>query len=554
MRRQRTTRLKDGDSVPGIAASSPEQLTDTVRALLAEAQALSTRLAALNEVAVAMQRSADTGAMLQVMANQARWVLDFQLCAIVEREDAGYRYQVLRSSLPLEEPRRAFHSRAIDEVLRQGHALIATELTPADDAPPGMRSAMLLPLYDREQVIGTLNFYTGGSQRYSQDDLRVATALAMQVAAILRNVRLFAEVRRARDELHTVLESISDGVLVVDQHSRLVLINRAMRLLLDLPSSEVAGHRLLWLLSATGADGMRLLPRDSLRQVLAGFKQSADNTRGIPGPLNGSVLLADGRYLAWVCAPLVALGPPEGYVVTVRDVSAQVALERLRDAMTQMLVHDLRTPLTSIIMGLDVLPLYQQSGAQEAQMETLDRTRRAARGLLEQINLLLDLSKLEAGKMELERMSCFLPPLANAVFGVVEPIARANNQRLRLAIPSDLPEFAADLNLLRRVLENLLGNACTYAPADSEIVLGARYDEHQRQVEIWVRDAGPGVPADMREQIFEKYGQVRTTSRKGTGLGLTFCRLVVEAHGGRIVVTDAPDRGSIFSFRLPLDC
>src|SRR5262245_34010723 len=154
MRRQRTTQPKDGDSAPGVAASSPEQLTDTVRALLAEAQALSTRLAALNEVAVAMQRSADTGAMLQVMANQARWVLDFQLCAIVEREGAGYRYQVLRSSLPLEDPQRAFHSCAIDQVLRQGHALIVAELTPNDDAPPGMRSAMLLPLYDREQVIG----------------------------------------------------------------------------------------------------------------------------------------------------------------------------------------------------------------------------------------------------------------------------------------------------------------------------------------------------------------------------------------------------------------
>jgi signal transduction histidine kinase len=554
MRRQRTTRLKGGEPVPDIAASSPEQLTDTVRALLAEAQALSTRLATLNEVAVAMQRSADTGAMLQVMANQARWVLDFQLCAIVERDGAGYRYQVLRSSLPLEEPRRAFHSCAIDQVLCQGHALIVAELMPDDDPPPGMRSAMLLPLYDREQVIGTLNFYTGGSQRYSQDDLRVATALAMQVAAILRNARLFAEVRRARDELHIVLESISDGVLVVDQHSRLVLINRAMRLLLDLPSKEVAGRRLLWLLSATAVDGTRLLPRDSLRQVLAGFKQAADNATPVPGLLSGSVQLADGRCLAWVCAPLVALGPPEGYVVTIRDVSVQVALERLRDDMIQMLVHDLRTPLTSIIMGLDLLPLYQQSGSQEAQMETLDRTRQAARGLLEQINLLLDMSKLEAGKMELERMSCSLPPLANAVFGVVESIARANRQSLRLAIPGDLPEFPADMNLLQRVLENLVSNACVYAPAGSEIILGAQYDEHQRQVEIWVQDAGPGIPADMREQIFEKYGQVRSTSRKGTGLGLTFCRLVVEAHGGRIAVTDAPDRGSIFSFRLPRDC
>src|SRR5262245_9092568 len=125
MRRRRTKQPEGGDAAAGVVASSAEQLTDTVRALLAEAQALSTRLAALNEVAVAMQRSTDTGAMLQVMASQARWVLDFQLCAIVERDGAGYRYQVLRSSFPLAEPQRAFHGRAIDRVLHQGHALIA---------------------------------------------------------------------------------------------------------------------------------------------------------------------------------------------------------------------------------------------------------------------------------------------------------------------------------------------------------------------------------------------------------------------------------------------
>jgi NtrC-family two-component system sensor histidine kinase KinB len=552
MRRQRKTQPEGSDHTIGLVASSPEQLTDTVRMLLAEAQALSTRLAALNEVAVAMQRSTDTDAMLQVMANQARWVLDFQLCSIVERDESGYRYQVLRSSLPLAEPQQAVHSQAIDQVLRQGHALTTSELALDDDAPPGMRSAMLLPLYDREQVIGTLNFYTGSNQAYNQDDLRVAMALAMQVAVILRNARLFAQITRAHDELHTVLESISDGVLVVNQRSRLLLVNRAMRSLLNLPPSDVVGRRLLWLLGAAGGDGIRLLPRDSLRQVLAKFKQFTNDAATFQ-PQNGALVLADGRCLAWVCVPLVTLGPSEGYVVTIRDVSAQVALERLRDDMTQMLVHDLRTPLTSIIMGLDLLPIYQRSGAQEAQAETLDRTRQAARSLLAQINLLLDLSKLEAGRMDLERVSCFLPPLAKAVFGIVEPIAQANHQRLRLAIPGDLPEFPADLNLLRRVLENLLGNACRYAPADSEIILGARYDDQQSQVEIWVQDAGPGVPVNMREQIFEKYGQVRAAARKGTGLGLTFCRLVVEAHGGRIGVTDAPEQGSIFSFRLPLD-
>src|SRR5262249_39676564 len=172
-----------------------------------------------------------------------RWVIDFQLCALVERDGAGYRYHVLRSSQPIEEPARAFHRHAIDQVLSLGHALVVADLASEDDTPPGMHSAMLLPLYDHNQVIGTLNFYTGASRRYSQDDMRVATALAMQVGVILRNARLFAAIRRARDELHTVLESISDGVLVIDQRGRMALINHAMRVLIGQPPPDADAPR-----------------------------------------------------------------------------------------------------------------------------------------------------------------------------------------------------------------------------------------------------------------------------------------------------------------------
>jgi len=555
MRRKHTARPEGSGGASNIAASSAEELSNTVRSLLAEAQALSARLAALNEVAVAMQRSTDTSAMLQVMASQARWVIDFQLCALVERHGAGYRYHVLRSSRPLEEPTRVFHRRAIEQVLHEGHVLMVADLSSEDDAPPGMRAAMLLPLYDREQVIGTLNFYTGTSQRYSPDDLRVATALSMQVAVILRNARLFATVTRTRDELHTVLESISDGVLVIDQHGRIVLINHAMRALIGQSAAKIDGRRLLWLLRVPGVDGTRLLSRATLHLVLARFQQHADSATNLdtaPQPLNGTLVLTDGRHLAWVCAPLVALGPSEGYVITVRDVSAQVALEQLREDMTQMLIHDLRTPLATIIMGLDLLPLDQQFGDPQTQAKTFARTQRAAQHLLSQVNLLLEVSKLESGRMELEQEGCAFPALAQAAISTVEVIADSKNQRLLLALAADLPEFLADSGLLRRVLENLLSNACKFAPSRSDIVLGAHYERQQQQIEIWVQDAGPGVPLDMREHVFEKYGQVRATARAGTGIGLTFCRLVVEAHGGLIGVRDAPGGGSVFWLRLPL--
>jgi signal transduction histidine kinase len=553
MRRKHTSRPGGSNHPSDIAAPPTADLSQTVQSLLAEAQGLSARLAALNEVAVAMQRSTDTRTMLQVMANQARWIIDFQLCTLVERDGASYRHHVLRSSQPLPEPSPMFHRRAIEQVLSEGHVLMLDDLDGIDDVPPGMHSAMLLPLYNHDQVVGTLNFYTGISQHYSQDDLRVATALSMQVAVILRNARLFAAIRRTRDELQTVLESISDGVLVIDHRGRIMLINRALRALIGQPSIEVDGRRLFWLLRAPSADGTRLLNRGALRAALDAFQQhSSAGQAAAPQPLSGTLVLADGRSLAWVCAPLIALGPSEGYVVTMRDVSAQVALEQLREDMTQMLIHDLRTPLATIIMGLEMLPLDQQFGTPQAQAKTYERTQQAARRLLSQVNLLLDVSKLESGYMELEWKPCNFLALAYAAVGTIEMIAQARDQRLRYAIADDLPEFLADMSLLQRVLENLLSNACKFAPSGSEIVLGAHYEGQQQLIEVWFQDAGPGVPPQMREHIFKKYGQVGAATREGTGLGLTFCRLVIEAHGGGIGVRDAPGGGSVFWFQLPL--
>lgn len=550
MRRKHTTRTKSIQPTQAITPTSPEQMSTTIRSLLAEAQALSTRLAALNEVAVAMQRNTDINTMLQVMANQARWVIDFQLCALAERRTYGYHYQVLRSSQPVEEPTRTYHSRAIEQVLGQGHALILNELRPEDDAPAGMRAAMLLPLYEQDRIVGTLNFYSGTGQPYTQDDLRVATALAMQVAAILRNAHLFQEMQRARDELHTVLESISDGVLVIDACGRISLINRAMREILGSTQPIASGLRLLQLMRTSSLDGVRLLGRDTLRKILSEFKRNAAATGDAPSS-QGRIMLADGRHLGWVCAPLATLGTSTGYVITVRDISARIALDQLREDMTQMLVHDLRTPLTTIIMGLDLLPLDLQFGDPQTQERTIERTRHAARRLLSQINVLLDVSKLESGKMELIRETCQIRSLLHSALSNIEVIAQSKSQTLIAVLPDDLPSITIDPGLIRRVLENLLGNACKFAPSGSTITIGVQIGT-QDQLEIWVQDAGPGVPADMREHIFEKYGQVRVKAREGTGIGLTFCRLVVETHGGSIGVRDAAGGGSLFWFHLPL--
>jgi signal transduction histidine kinase len=552
--RRRTRRRSNHTGAEQADEPDAAQLVGQVRRLLAEAQALSTRLAALNEVSVAMQASMATDEMLRVMARQARWVLDFQHCGIALRHEGGYRYQVLHGDGALDSGRQpsSVHADAITLTLRRGQSQLLHELA-GQDAPTGMRSALVLPLHAAGEVIGTLNFYAQKPQHYTHNDLRIAFALSLQVAAIIQNGRLFSDATRARDELFTVLESIDDGVLVVDRHGRVVLLNDALRRALHLADAVVQGRRALWLLRPRVGQ-KALLGRSALRELwqqLTSVAQNGANQQR--ARIGGTMHLSDGRFVEWSVASLAATGVTEGYVVTVRDISARIALEQLRDDMTRMLVHDLRTPLTGLLMGLDLLELKMGKIAGQAQhTAVLQHARRSSLQLLEQVNTLLDVSKLEAGKLELERVPCEVDLLIErAITSVVLPID-ADEQRITTRVAPGLPVVQADPQLVQRVLTNLLGNALKFSPDDGAIVVGAQHDAAHGVLEIWVEDDGPGVPLALRDVIFEKYAQVKQTQRRGTGLGLAFCKLVVEAHGGQIGVRDAPGGGSIFSFTLPV--
>jgi two-component system, NtrC family, sensor histidine kinase KinB len=549
MERSMPRRSTSSRSVDPPSPFLSDDTTATVRNLLAEAQALSVRLAALNEVSVAMQRSADRDTVLQVMADQARWVLDFQLCTISMRDEYGLQQKILRVTPAIREESLPFHRPAIERVMEQGYALIQ-DMIPATDHPPeGMQSAMLLPLFDRGTVVGTLNFYAAKAKQYRQDDLRIATALAMQVSAILQNTRLLAEVTKAHDEMQTILESIGDGVLVLDLHGKVLLLNRAFREMVPQIAPLINGQSIFYAIT-TAATEQPILSEATADNLI---KQMEELLRGSKTSQNGIIPLYDGRYMAWVGTLLLKAGQHEGIVLTVRDVTAQIELEHLREDMLRMLVHDFRTPLSSISMAVELLSSYHREGVTDQHEAMIEIVRNSANRLIEQINMLLDISKLEIGRLSLDIEKVSLHKLVHAATRSMSPLLQGANQALEVMVAEELPLLRADGELLRRVIDNLLSNACKFTPDNGRIVIGAFVHESNQQIEVWFRDTGPGVPEHEQERIFEKYAQLQVSHRRrGTGLGLTFCRLVVEAHGGQIGVRNAPSGGSIFWFRLPL--
>jgi two-component system sensor histidine kinase/response regulator len=228
-------------------------------------------------------------------------------------------------------------------------------------------------------------------------------------------------------------------------------------------------------------------------------------------------------------------------------------LERLRDDLTRMIIHDLRTPLTSLITGIQTIEAVGELS--KDQKEVLQISLDGGGSLLGIINDLLDVEKLECGAMQLEYAEVSVSELISSAVCQVAALAEAKHLKLVQTIYDGLPLFAADEKKLVRTLVNLLGNAINFTPSGGQITVEANRADEERFMMFSVTDTGTGIPVEAFERIFEKFGQVQTRKSGqsgGTGLGLTFCKLAVEAHGGKIKVESSPE-GSRFAFTIPLE-
>jgi two-component system, sensor histidine kinase and response regulator len=227
-------------------------------------------------------------------------------------------------------------------------------------------------------------------------------------------------------------------------------------------------------------------------------------------------------------------------------------LETLRDDLTHMIIHDLRTPLTSVLAGIQTLDVVGDLNV--AQREVLGIAVNGGVTLVGIINDLLDVEKLESGSMQLENSEVSVKRLVDSAVNLVVALADEKSLMLLWDTAAELPALHADERKLHRVLVNLLGNAIKFTPAGGTVTVKARLGDDQQSVVFSVTDTGEGIPAESFDRIFEKFGQVETREggrTNSTGLGLTFCKHTVEAHGGSIRVESEPGRGSTFSFAIP---
>jgi signal transduction histidine kinase len=247
-----------------------------------------------------------------------------------------------------------------------------------------------------------------------------------------------------------------------------------------------------------------------------------------------------------VLAPIVTQEAPGA-----ADQAAHDEREQLRADLTAMIYHDMRSPLQSIRLSLHRLAQMFPPTENASAATLLEMASRGTRQLRRMIDNLLDIEKLESSQVPLNTAKANIRALLAEVVAQIHPQISEAGMKLKFDVPGSVGDTLLDADMIGRVVANLLENAVKYTPDGGVIWLSARLEGDL--VIVRVRDSGPGIPAEMQGRIFEKYSRVHyRNAPSGAGLGLTFCRLAVEAHHGRIWVNSAPGQGAEFIFTLPV--
>lgn len=236
------------------------------------------------------------------------------------------------------------------------------------------------------------------------------------------------------------------------------------------------------------------------------------------------------------------------------EIDVRKRTEKTLADFTAMVVHDLRSPLSNIVSIIESLRNELFGPINDQQTQWLRKMHTNCIALIDHISDFLDLSKIDAGHVELVKTSVNLAALIYE--NLVEHSIQADkrNIRLNMEVEKDLPILSLDSRRLNQVLGNLLSNALKFTPEGGQVEVGAGGVDGT-DVIVWVKDTGVGIREEEAEQMFEMYRQLsngRNSPHLGTGLGLAICKKIVEAHGGRIWVSSEENKGSIFSFSLPI--
>ncbi|TFH37553.1 MAG: response regulator, partial [Anaerolineales bacterium] len=531
------------------------RLFDETQHLLQETEQHAAELSTINTVSQALIAKSDLDALINLIGEQMRQTFsaDIVYVALLDRLtnviQFPYTYGDRFDPLPLGEG-------LTSKILQSGEALLInremekrrTELG-ITQVGVGARSYLGVPIQRGGQTFGVISVQSTQEEgRFNESDLRLLSTIAANVSTVIRNAQLFDEIKHQKQYYETVIENSPAAIVLLDKEAAVTGWNPAAEKLFGYTEAEALGENIDNLVANA----------DSLHAEAVRYSQKALADKQVH--LLARRTRKDGSMVDVEVSgvPIQIEGQEGEFIAIYHDVSelqrAREAAEQANQAKSAFLAnmsHELRTPLNAILgftrivkrKGAEILP--------EKQIENLDKVLLSADHLLGLINSVLDISKIEAGRMDVRAAAFELPSIINLVVETSQTLMR-EGVKLEADLPAEFPLVFTDQDKLKQILINLLSNAAKFTH-QGKITIAAR--EASDMLYIDVSDTGIGISEEALERIFEEFQQADSSTTRvygGTGLGLSISRRLARLLGGNLAACSIEGEGSTFTLTLPL--
>jgi len=409
----------------------------------------------------------------------------------------------------------------------------------------GIRACSSISLSHGERSLGALSLFAFQPRDVSAEDETLQATIGRQIATAVTNAQLFQAIADERSRLQALIESSRDGIILIGTDQHMLVVNAPAIDLLRLTGQpgEWVNRPIQDALNVLEPQAPRAVKviRTEMNRVQTGDEAPGEDECEVPP-----------HAIHLLNLPVMAGATPLGRLLVLRDITKDRLLERMREDLIHAMVHDLRNPLTVIYGALAFLTDTLGDTLSPTDRQLWEIAQENTQGMLRLVQSILEISRLEARQVPLNRTLVPLSDLVSSVLDSQLPLAVERDIHLEHAVPPGLPLVWVDAGLVERVLQNLVGNAIKFTPSGGVIRVTVKIETtEQDRLLVTVSDTGPGIPPQIQERLFQKFVTGEQKGR-GSGLGLAFCKMVIEAHGERIWVADSSENGTTFAFTLPL--
>jgi PAS domain S-box-containing protein len=534
---------------------------DVKKALLGRTR----ELAALLAISQTATQSLETDKILNDTLDKSLEILDFDV-GYIRTLDAEKKNLIVRVARGLSSPEFLSTSFPMDSpdpivgkiVFKTQKPYIGTDIRkdPMFQArtmeKEGVISLAMVPIVSKQRAMGFIAVGSKKLHKFTKREVRLLVAFSSQLGSALENAQLYDEVNKEKAYIENLVDNAGDAIISTDVEDRILTWNHGAEVIFGYSREETVGQSLTILLPAQRTGELEEI-RDKVR--LTGVIRNLEVRR----------IRKDGIIIEASLAVSPIRDKDDnviGFLHLARDVTEKKRyeqrlkeLDKMKSAFVSNVSHELRTPLTAIKASADNMLDRLIGDLNGKQVGYLTRIKSNSDRLARLINDLLDLSTIEAGKIDLRPANLPLVTLVKEAAESLKPVAE--EKLINLTVMSADPGIIAwaDRDKVVQVLMNLIGNALKFTPTGGKVTIAVTKNS-AAWMQISVTDTGPGIPAEEVNKVFARFyqiGQAGTQKTQGTGLGLAISKALVEMHGGKIWVESEAGKGSIFSFTLPAE-